>query len=624
MVASPSKLHPSTLPFIAKGYLDANFQNKIGADRVLVLVYTHMPIPYQSPEAQHLREHGLAPISHLFDDEAGWWFIECETNIGYTAGLKALDSCGFCRNFVKEIRPNHMIKIPPEDERRKLWRSGFGVSPQDQGPHALVAIKNTVTAIGVPKVWAALGTPPYGGENGGCKELNVGHFDTGAPLNADDRFWPDWMPANTVPAPKSRIVFEKSYAGSNTNPIDINGHGTRTLAIIASQGVGEDPTSGDQGDYKGILYRASLYCFKVLDDDGSGAYSWLAAAIIDSRNYPLHVCTMSIGGPEVDPALEGSINANVRNHGQIWVIAAGNSGQWDSNSPHAFACDKSLNSPGSAGECFVCGASDTGNPDPNAPPGSEFVQTWSSRPPAQDGRTYPQPPRTNLNPNTGNYAAQFYLIGPGLGISTKPNEPGESGTSFSTPHIAGVIGQLVYAITNRHPDPQNGVPYQTIQQIREALLKNTHELGYWTGGSQHWTQSEAYCIEGWGRVDAYAAYQAITGAPPTTRKGQASKSLTGSVTIHPQSTPPTSEPTTLTVQADKTDYTSRDTVKITAKLTFTSDGAPLAARTVKTTFANSTVDAMTDGSGTAVASFTAPDVNADTDETYFAQFAGDP
>lgn len=159
-------------------------------------------------------------------------------------------------------------------------------------------------------------------------------------------------------AGKSNHSFLKQgqLAGSTwtgeTDPEDLNGHGTHVAGIIA----------GDDGlGVLDALVDAGLVTWKpvkVLSNGGSGSFSWIANAIraeaednkrLIAQGY-LVVCTASLGGGTAKIAdVEAALKADVAN-GVIWTVAAGNS----SGAP--------VNYPGNSEHVICVGSLDNTNP----------------------------------------------------------------------------------------------------------------------------------------------------------------------------------------------------------------------------------------------------------------------
>ena len=76
----------------------------------------------------------------------------------------------------------------------------------------------------------------------------------------------------------------------------------------------------------GVAPLASLYAAKVLDQNGSGQFSWIIAGIDWCIQHQMHIISMSLGGDSAPSALETICNL-AWNKGLLIVAAAGNSNQ---------------------------------------------------------------------------------------------------------------------------------------------------------------------------------------------------------------------------------------------------------------------------------------------------------
>jgi thermitase len=99
---------------------------------------------------------------------------------------------------------------------------------------------------------------------------------------------------------------------------DIDGHGTHVAGIasaITNNGIG----------IAGVGYTSHIMSGKVLDDNGSGYYSWIANGIMWAADNGASVINMSLGGSSGSTALQQAIQY-AWSKGSIVVAAAGNSG----------------------------------------------------------------------------------------------------------------------------------------------------------------------------------------------------------------------------------------------------------------------------------------------------------
>jgi len=188
---------------------------------------------------------------------------------------------------------------------------------------------------------------------------------------------------------EGRATFVKSFTGVNT---DDHGHGTHVSGTIGSASYG-------------VAKKTSLYGIKVLDAQGSGAWtdivSGIQTAVSDSqtRSCPNGVVVnMSLGGGKqqsVNDAVAAAVKA-----GLFFAVAAGNDGVDFANS-----------SPASEPLAFAVGASDS----------------------------------TDKLASFSNYGKTLAVIAPGVDILSTWNDGKTntiSGTSMATPHVVGLAAYL--------------------------------------------------------------------------------------------------------------------------------------------------------------------------------------
>lgn len=110
-----------------------------------------------------------------------------------------------------------------------------------------------------------------------------------------------------------------SYNFTNSPTVsDLFGHGTHVAGIAAAA------TNNGSG-VAGAGYNTSLLNGKVLGDDGSGYYSWVANGIVWAADQGAQVINMSLGGGSPSITLEDAVNY-AWSKGSVVVAAAGNSG----------------------------------------------------------------------------------------------------------------------------------------------------------------------------------------------------------------------------------------------------------------------------------------------------------
>jgi thermitase len=114
-----------------------------------------------------------------------------------------------------------------------------------------------------------------------------------------------------------KITANNDFTGSGTVN-DFYGHGTHVAGIAAANtdnGIG----------VAGIGYQSRLLNGKVLNDQGLGAYSWIAEGIFWAVDQGAKVINLSLGGSRKSVTLEDAVNHAWENN-VVVVAAAGNSG----------------------------------------------------------------------------------------------------------------------------------------------------------------------------------------------------------------------------------------------------------------------------------------------------------
>ena len=242
-----------------------------------------------------------------------------------------------------------------------------------------------------------------------------------------------------------KIVANKNYTTSGTVD-DRYGHGTHVAGITAAatnNGIG----------VAGVGYNSTIMNVKVLDDTGSGYYSWVASGITWAADNGAKVISMSLGGSSSSSTLESAVNY-AWGKGVVIVAAAGNSG----NTARLY--------PGYYTNVIAVAATDL----------NDVKASWSS------------------------YGSWVDVAAPGVNIySTLPNHSNQigaqnygylSGTSMATPYVAGLAGLVwasSYGTSNSNTNVRN-----RIESTADPI----------TGTGTYWQ---------YGRINAYKAV-----APPDT------------------------------------------------------------------------------------------------------------
>lgn len=285
--------------------------------------------------------------------------------------------------FWKQVKP---VSKPPKEGRSVTAPGAAGVTKLWYDGKAKVSLDTSVPQIGAPEAWAK-------GYDG--KGAKVAVLDTGIDLtNADV---------------KDNIAVTKGFVPGLTAS-DGQGHGTHVASTI----VGSGANSG--GKYKGVAPGADLLVGKVLDNAGSGQFSWILEGMEWAATQGADVVNMSLGGPAASPddVMTEAVDRLSASTGTLFVVSAGNSG------PGA----TTIGSPGTADSALTVGAVD--NPRDCsasettgltladlAPSASQYARTspanssWTTTPSAAP----PTPPTTPSNnacpkPTTADYRSR--------------------------------------------------------------------------------------------------------------------------------------------------------------------------------------------------------------------------
>lgn len=204
---------------------------------------------------------------------------------------------------------------------------------------------------------------------------------------------------------------------------DLNGHGTHVAGIAAAV------TNNNLG-IAGLGQDSYLFSAKALDKNGSGYYSWVASAITWSADNGAEVINLSLGGTFSSRTLQDAVKY-AWNKGSVIAAAAGNSGSSRRTYPAYYS------------ETIAVAATDQNDVKPK----------WSS------------------------YGSWVDVAAPGVSIlsSYKGDYEYLSGTSMSTPHVAG-LSALVKSLN----------PSWTNQQVRDKIESSADKINktgsYWSKG----------------------------------------------------------------------------------------------------------------------------------------------
>ena len=247
-----------------------------------------------------------------------------------------------------------------------------------------------------------------------------------------------------------------------TSPIDMSGHGTRTMGVMVGRGAG--------GTDVGVAPNARWIAVKIFNDAGSATVAGIHAGfqwLLDPDGDPAtadapHVVNNSWTFSGTGCNLEFQLDLQaLRAADIIPVFAAGNYGPLGSSS----------RSPANNPEALAVGATTK----------TDGIYTYSSRGPtgcADTDPTYPE------------------VVAPGASIRTTDRFGGyatASGTSLAAPHVTGALALL-----------RQGHSGATATQLESALESSAVDLGA-LGPDNNF---------GYGRLDVLAAHEWFGAAGP--------------------------------------------------------------------------------------------------------------
>lgn len=255
--------------------------------------------------------------------------------------------------------------------------------------------------------------------------------------------WPFYIPSGQIATHLGKAFQGGGVGGTNiaspTNKWqhDVNSHGTHVTSIITGYAI---PTSGAFREVNGVAPAATIIPVKVLNQNGSGWSSMVAAGIVyvaDLKkdgviNGPV-VINMSLGGSVLDAVEKAAIDYAVR-EGVVIVASAGNRGANGMGFPGAYTPVISVAAAGFVGEWLVNGAltgtwwrfADVPDPDDVA---NLYITDFSSRELAGQDLDVAAP--------------GSWVVGPWQEQQGQPSWFFIGGTSQAAPHVAGIAALML-------------------------------------------------------------------------------------------------------------------------------------------------------------------------------------
>lgn len=343
---------------------------------------------------------------------------------------------------------------------------------------AIEAVATGVTRIRAPSVWSA----GFRGQG-----VVIGGMDTGyqwnhPALRPQYRGWNGSMANHNYHWHDAVHNASGNTCGNDAAaPCDDNGHGTHTAGTFAGDDAGSNQI--------GVAPRA-----KWVGCRNMAAGAGTPARYIECLQWMLAPTNLANASPNPDLAPDVTSNSwgcipsegcttgneirtavnNLVAGGVMVVAAAGNDGS---------ACSTIGDPPAIYASAFVVGA--TGST-------SDSLASFSSR-----------------GPVAGLSAIKPDLSAPGVSVRSSIRNSGYgsmSGTSMAAPHVAGVVALMMSAKPSL-----KGNPALVAQLLRQSVVSASVSFSQTCGGTTSGVRPNH--MVGYGRVDAWLAYQAAINAP---------------------------------------------------------------------------------------------------------------
>lgn len=217
------------------------------------------------------------------------------------AQLVEVDTGQTVRAAVRELEANRDVAFA---EPNWVYRT-TATLPDDPGFGQLWGLDNTgQSVLGASGVADSdIDAPEAWDITTGAGTVTVAVVDTGVAYDHPD------LAANVVPG--------WDFVDNDSDPRDLNGHGTHvagTVAAVGNNGLGTT----------GVSWSARIMPLRVLDAAGRGTNAAIADAFAYAAENGARVVNASLGGPTASAAIDAAISAHPST---LYVTAAGNDAQ---------------------------------------------------------------------------------------------------------------------------------------------------------------------------------------------------------------------------------------------------------------------------------------------------------
>jgi len=261
----------------------------------------------------------------------------------------------------------------------------------------------------------------------------------------------------------NKIVAGYDFSDGDSNPHDLNGHGTHVAGIAAA-------ASNNATGIAGVNWQARIMPVRVLGMDGTGYNFDISEGIRWAYQHGAKVINLSLGGPDEAQNMRDAVN-EARSAGSLVVAAMGNSREEGNPTSYPAAYDSVMAVAATGPSDVYAFYSQYGPHCDISAPGGDMAGPQDPNGIYSSLPTYPV------------YMTTFY------GYNT--NYDYVHGTSQAAPHVSG-LAALIWSIR----------PDLSVDQVRNVIQTTAKDLG-----APGWDSNYGY-----GRIDALAALRAIS--PP--------------------------------------------------------------------------------------------------------------
>jgi subtilisin family serine protease len=270
----------------------------------------------------------------------------------------------------------------------------------------------------------------------------------------------------------SRTVAGYDFVDNDSNPRDLNGHGTHVAGIAAA-------VTNNATGVAGMDWQARIMPVRVLDAEGAGYTSYVAAGVSWAYGHGAKALNLSLATSYDDPTLELAVG-NAHTSGSLVVAAMGNCRYYDP--PECPTSNPTMYPAGYTTDVMAVAATD---PADGYAPYSQYGPHCDIAAPGGTLGYYHDP--SGIYSTMPTYAV--YLTQPPYGYSQ--NYDHMQGTSMAAPYVAG-LASLVWSLD----------PSLTPDEVQTIIEVTAVDLGTYGWDSTY----------GHGRIDAQAALRAVV--PP--------------------------------------------------------------------------------------------------------------